>query len=186
MKNHNLTIPPEELLRTREYLDRMKGPKKEKKEEEAIFRFRPRLTIKPRIRNKRAPRYSYPNGNREKMFWELTGKTSPDKCWLWQGTVMRSGYGYIVMYVKGKRVTAAHRVAYILAFGVPPVKMFVCHACNNKKCCNPSHLYIGTHLRNQADRMEPSIIEQIEYGKDEFDVVRDLWRVPSHLRHPTY
>lgn len=28
----------------------------------------------------------------------------------------------------------------------------ICHLCNNRRCCNPSHLYAGTHQTNADDR----------------------------------
>ena len=28
----------------------------------------------------------------------------------------------------------------------------ICHTCNNRRCCNPNHLYAGTHATNAQDR----------------------------------
>lgn len=74
--------------------------------------------------------------------------SDPDMCWPWLGTVDPKGYGKLK--IKGKWVSS-HRLAYQLAKGPIPVGMSVCHACDNPPCCNPFHLWIGTHAENMRD-----------------------------------
>jgi hypothetical protein len=50
----------------------------------------------------------------------------------------------------------AHRVAWELANGPIPEGMEALHKCDNKRCCNPKHLYIGTQSDNMCDRVERS------------------------------
>jgi hypothetical protein len=56
------------------------------------------------------------------------------------------------MKVDGKlRNRAAHRVAFEKAFGLIPKGKRVLHRCDNKKCVNPYHLFLGTNTDNQRD-----------------------------------
>lgn len=72
-------------------------------------------------------------------------------CWEWRGTINRYGYGTISVDGKTK---LAHRVAYRTWKGPIATGMFLCHTCDNRKCCNPNHLYQGTHLDNMRDMVE--------------------------------
>lgn len=74
---------------------------------------------------------------------------SSDECWEWTACVKSNGYGEMVLW-RG-RGEAAHRIAWVLEFGDIPAGMCICHECDNKTCCNPSHMFLGTHKDNMED-----------------------------------
>ena len=79
----------------------------------------------------------------------------PDtQCWLWTGPNSGSGKGggYGRMCLDGQTV-ATHLVSYTHFYGYIPGKKQVDHKCNNRLCCNPTHLELVTHKQNQKRRI---------------------------------
>lgn len=85
----------------------------------------------------------------EDRFWEKVEKGS--NCWEWTASKDNDGYGQIG-YQNGEMIRA-HRYSWILHFGEIPDGLFVCHHCDNPSCVRPDHLFLGTALANNRDKI---------------------------------
>lgn len=74
-------------------------------------------------------------------------------CWDWKGYIARTGYAEIGRS-KNFHEKNAHRISWMIHKGNIPEGMYICHKCDNPKCTNPDHLFIGTHQDNDKDRDE--------------------------------
>jgi hypothetical protein len=96
---------------------------------------------------------SHSTNARQKLLARIMEQVRVDDatgCWVWLGTrtTCHMRYGQMSINDKARRV---HRVMYELSVGPIPAGKFVLHECDNPLCCNPAHLFPGTHQDNMAD-----------------------------------
>ena len=82
----------------------------------------------------------------DSFYWPKVEKG--EGCWRWQGRHDASGYG---RYDRKGPYVYAHRIAWLFTNGEIPADMDVLHRCDVRDCCNPTHLFLGTHEDNMLD-----------------------------------
>lgn len=105
-------------------------------------------------------------------FWSRMYKNPQNGCWEWSGALDPRGYG--VMWF-ARRSRGVHRIMAHLFLGLPwKSDLDVCHKCDNPKCVNPVHLFIGT----ASDNMQDSIAKGRMGSKTHCKLGHQLTRSP--------
>jgi len=107
----------------------------------------------------------------EKLRFLAKVKVMDSGCHEWQAGLNKGGYG---KFQTLGRTMPAHRVAYRL-FKQDPEKNYVLHHCDNRKCVNVEHLFLGTIQDNIVDMDEKKrrgTKSKLTY--DDVDVIKNL------------
>jgi len=86
--------------------------------------------------------------DKSKHFWKSVDIKGDNECWNWKQCCDTGGYGH---FNSKRKMFLSHRFAYEDKIGSIPAGKLVCHKCDNPKCCNPSHLFIGSNRDNRQD-----------------------------------
>lgn len=101
-------------------------------------------------------------GPKPRTFESFLAVANERGCVEWTGVTIKSNgrddhrYG---RFTRDGRKRLAHRVAYERAFGTIPSGLQVLHRCDNPLCCNPDHLFLGTHLDNMHDAIRKGRVD---------------------------
>ena len=83
-------------------------------------------------------------------FWSKVDIKSKDVCWNWKAG-RSNDYGSFRL---DNKTMHASRASWIITNGSILDNKLVLHKCDNKLCCNPDHLYLGTQSDNMRDKVE--------------------------------
>ncbi len=101
-------------------------------------------------------------------FWKRTQRKSAEECWPWIGA-NRNGYGALKHQ---RKVISAHVVSFVIHGGTLEDGKIITHTCDNRICCNPSHLVLGTPTTNVVEMHQRRAIP-VAHGSECYNSLLD-------------
>lgn len=104
----------------------------------------------------------------ENRFWSKVNKTDNlNDCWEWKAGSRGKGYGAIKF---NNKIIDAHRLSWMIANNNYNLTKedYICHRCDNRKCVNSNHLFLGNAQINAKDAFDKGrmiIPEGIKFEK---------------------
>lgn len=88
-----------------------------------------------------------------KRFWDKVEKNTQSGCWEWTAYRNNKGYGCLMWKHPngGYSNRLSHRISWELIHGKIEDGLCVLHKCDNPRCVNPEHLFLGTKKDNTQD-----------------------------------
>jgi len=114
----------------------------------------------------------------------FNGKRAESGCLEWSGKLQKTGYAR-TKYEGAPQMV--HRVAWQITNGPIPIGLFVLHKCDNRKCFEISHLFLGTLKDNSIDcaakrrhprvRLTESDVTAIRASREPGDVLAERFGI---------
>ena len=120
------------------------------------------------------------------LFWNKVKRRGKKQCWDWLAYRNPGGYG---MFWYKKRLQLAHRVSWQIHKGSIPKGLCVLHVCDNPSCVNPEHLWLGTRIDNNNDKVRKGRAQHMfgeengraRFTKEQVLELRQLWHAGATL-----
>lgn len=109
----------------------------------------------------------------------LNVTTLPNGCWLWTGIGNSNGYG---RFCADNKHILAHRASYEMFYGPIPAGKNVCHTCDNRRCVNPEHLWLGTQSENLKDAVAKGRMFRPDTSGENNGNRKLDWESVNHIR----